>query len=145
MTVVFDIDGVVADATHREHFLRSKPKDWDGFFAACPADAPVKVGLDLLRGFLAEHDVVWLTGRPERIRTQTEDWLAQHATGHGRLVMRGDTDRRQASVYKVQHLQQLKSQTAIELFVDDDPRCVQYARAIGVESRLADWVPRWDS
>ncbi len=30
---VFDIDGVLADATHRQHHVAGRPKDWDAFFA----------------------------------------------------------------------------------------------------------------
>ena len=32
MISIFDIDGVLADATHREHHVTKKPKDWDAFF-----------------------------------------------------------------------------------------------------------------
>ena len=37
--VVFDMDGVLSDATGRQHFLEYPRRDWDAFFAACGDDA----------------------------------------------------------------------------------------------------------
>lgn len=34
---VFDIDGTLADLTHRLHHIQKQPKDWDAFFDACAA------------------------------------------------------------------------------------------------------------
>ena len=39
--VVCDIDGVLSDASARQHFLQRRPKDWDAFFAGCGADPPI--------------------------------------------------------------------------------------------------------
>ena len=35
--ILCDIDGTVADNSHRQHFLEGK-KDWDGFFDALDLD-----------------------------------------------------------------------------------------------------------
>lgn len=40
-TIVFDLDGTLADITHRLHFIKDGNHDWDGFFAACVDDAPI--------------------------------------------------------------------------------------------------------
>jgi hypothetical protein len=37
--VVFDMDGVLSDASNRQHFLEYPQRDWDAFFAACGDDA----------------------------------------------------------------------------------------------------------
>ena len=44
MIAVFDIDGVLADARHREHHVSGRPKDWDAFFAAVGDDPVVEAG-----------------------------------------------------------------------------------------------------
>ena len=36
--VIFDIDGVLADASGRQHHLAGLRRDWDAFFAACGED-----------------------------------------------------------------------------------------------------------
>ncbi|MDP1878220.1 MAG: hypothetical protein Q8M17_11755, partial [Actinomycetota bacterium] len=65
MIAIFDIDGVLADARHREHHLDSRPRDWDRFFAEVSSDAPIDQGLRLLLEASAEHSVILLSGRPE--------------------------------------------------------------------------------
>lgn len=39
---VFDVDGVLADVTHRLHHLRARPQRWERFFTAadCSPRAP---------------------------------------------------------------------------------------------------------
>lgn len=44
---VFDLDNTLADTAHRQHFLELRPRDWDGFFSAAPADPPLAEGVAL--------------------------------------------------------------------------------------------------
>jgi hypothetical protein len=140
--VVFDIDGVVADVRHRLHFLDSAPKDWSGFFAAAGQDLPLADGIALARAALADHDLVWLTGRPERLRRVTERWLADHGLPRGPLLMRRQRDFRPARVAKREALRELAGSRQIALVVDDDPEVVAALVEDGFAARLADWVPR---
>jgi phosphoglycolate phosphatase-like HAD superfamily hydrolase len=39
-SVIFDVDGVLADASGRQHLLEWPQRDWDAFFDAC-GDDPV--------------------------------------------------------------------------------------------------------
>jgi hypothetical protein len=48
------------------------------------------------------HDVVWLTGRPERCRRDTVRWLARNGLPAGELYMRGNGDR-QAGQRRLPH------------------------------------------
>ncbi|MBV9822860.1 MAG: hypothetical protein JO144_11525, partial [Actinobacteria bacterium] len=72
---VFDIDGVVADVRHRLHFLERRPKDWPGFFAAAARDTGLAEGIERVLAAAAEHEIVWLTGRPNSLRAVTRRWL----------------------------------------------------------------------
>ena len=78
---VVDIDGVVADARHRLHHIAGGHRDWERFFAAAGDDPPHPEGLALVATLAADHDVVFLTGRPGRYRSMTERWLADHGLG----------------------------------------------------------------
>ena len=49
MIAVFDIDGVLADPTHRQHHVAARPKDWDAFFAAVGGDEVLEAGRSRLR------------------------------------------------------------------------------------------------
>jgi len=138
---VFDIDGVVADVRHRLHHLERRRKDWDGFFAAAAQDTLLDPGRRLVEELSTRHEIVWLTGRPERIRRLTRDWLGRHGLPVGELLMRRDVDRRPAPAYKLAALRRRPAGT-VAAFVDDDDEVVSAALAAGYPAVLADWVVR---
>jgi hypothetical protein len=138
---VVDIDGVVADVRHRLHHLESRPKDWGAFFAAAGDDPPLAEGLARVRELAADHDVVYLTGRPERLRRVTEAWLARHGIGGHRLVMRGPGDYRPAKRTKVEEVRRLARGRTVAVVLDDDPDVVAALAGDGWPVVLADWVP----
>lgn len=139
---VIDIDGVVADVRHRVHHVRKRPKDWERFFAAAPEDPAHPEGLSLLREVSAEAEVVFLTGRPESCRRETEEWLASVGWAGARVVMRPAGDRRPAAQLKLELLHRLADGREVSLVVDDDPVVVEAVRASGYPVRLADWETR---
>ena len=140
---VFDIDGVLADVRHRLHFLDARPRDWDGFFGAVSGDAVLTEGLEQVRAAIADGlGVVYLTGRPERCRADTVQWLASHGVPEGDLVMRVDADRRPARLTKIGALRRLASGADVAYVVDDDPEVTAAVSAAGFEARLAEWMPR---
>ena len=67
--VIFDIDGVLADAAGRQHYLDWG--DWKSFFDAC-GDDPIIEEIERLLELL-DHSlkVVLLTGRPRRVKPHT--------------------------------------------------------------------------
>jgi len=138
---VVDIDGVVADVRHRLGLLAERPKRWDAFFAAAPEDATLPEGVALVLALRQEHEVVWLTGRPERNRAITESWLRKHGLPLGRLLMRRDDDRRPARHGKREALRALSTERRIALVVDDDPAVVRELQADGFPVRQATWLP----
>ncbi len=137
---VLDIDGVLADVRHRLHHLDSRPKDWDSFFADAPADPLLVEGLEVALDLAQQHPLVYLTGRPERCRSDTQAWLDKYGFPAGKLVMRGDTDRRPARLTKVQELNRLQRQGKVALFIDDDERVVAAAEGAGYVVRHATWM-----
>jgi hypothetical protein len=138
---VFDIDGVLADVRHRLHHVAARPKDWDAFFGAAPLDPPLAEGVGAVAAaHRAGHVVVYLTGRPERCRRATLDWLAAQGLPAGELYMRHDSDRRPARITKVATLRRLSRQFHIDAFVDDDAAVVQAVRAAGFPVLHAQWM-----
>jgi phosphoglycolate phosphatase-like HAD superfamily hydrolase len=139
---VFDIDGVLADVRHRLHHLDARPKNWDLFFEAAVDDDPLAEGIALAVDMAAAHDIVYLTGRPERTRADTQRWLTRQAAPAGRLLMRRDGDRRPARVVKLALARQLADKGRLSIVVDDDPEVVDALRAAGLPVRHADWMTR---
>jgi phosphoglycolate phosphatase-like HAD superfamily hydrolase len=137
---VVDIDGVVADVRHRLHHLDRRPKAWDAFFGEAVNDPLLDEG-DAVAHQLAEgHDLVWLTGRPERCRRDTMRWLRDQGLPDGRLLMRRAGDRRPARTVKVEALRRLSRERPVSVLVDDDTAVVSAARRAGFTVLHADWM-----
>lgn len=139
--VVVDIDGVVADVTHRLHLLDRRPRRWEEFFNAAAADPDLPEGVALVTELPAGHALCWLTGRPERNRRITEQWLAHHGMPDRPLLMRADQDHRPARQAKRDHLRRLRRTHRIALVVDDDPAVIAMLTEDGLPHLLADWLP----
>lgn len=137
-----DIDGVVANVRHRVHFVEQEPKDWSSFFAAAIDDEPHAEGLAVVGRLAADHDVVFITGRPERLRDDTTAWLARHGLAGHRLEMRPEGDRRPAARFKVQMLRRIAGRRPVAIVIDDDPLVLDAMRGAGYATMLADWERR---
>jgi phosphoglycolate phosphatase-like HAD superfamily hydrolase len=137
---VFDLDNTLADTAHRQRFLERRPRDWDGFFAAAPADPPIPEGLALVRASAEECEIVYLTGRPERCRRDTLDWLAAQGLPEGRVHMRRDDDRRPARRTKLEILDRLARNREIRVLVDDDELVCEDAARAGYTVVRARWA-----
>jgi phosphoglycolate phosphatase-like HAD superfamily hydrolase len=137
---VFDLDNTLADTAHRQKFLERKPRDWDAFFAAAPHDPPLPQGIAMARESAEECEVVYLTGRPERCRQDTLDWLATHGLPEGRVHMRRDSDRRPARRTKLEILRRLARTREIRVLVDDDELVCADAEQAGFTVVRARWA-----
>ncbi len=139
---IVDIDGVVADVRHRLRHLEGRRKDWDAFFSAAVDDPPHAEGIAIVGQLAADHEVVFLTGRPERCRADTERWLEEHGIGGHRLVMRPEGSRRPAADVKRDLLDQLAAGRDVAVVVDDDPLVIAAMTAAGRPTFHATWGER---
>jgi hypothetical protein len=137
---VLDIDATLADVRHRLHHLARRPKNWDAFFAAAPADRPLPEGVEIVKTLATDHEIVYLTGRPERTRRDTEKWLARYGLPGGRLLMRHDGDRRPSATMKLGRLRRLAAERPVAILVDDDVAVCTAAEAAGFTVLRADWA-----
>lgn len=103
-----DIDGTVADLSHRLWMIKTDPPDWDGFFAACSEDAPIVPVIHTVRTLgLAGADIVFISGRSDATQNATTDWLLTHGlTMIDGLYMRKAGDHRPDNIVKSELLDQ---------------------------------------
>ena len=104
---VVDIDGVLADVRHRLDHLDQRPKDWGGFFRGCRRRTPAARGSTTVRRLAEVYEVVYLSGRPEHCRRDTEAWFRRHGVPEGELHLRPRNDFRPAREFKVGVLRRL--------------------------------------
>ena len=136
MIYLVDIDGTVADPTHRLHFIQDKPADWKAFFAACPDDKPIPEVIEVVRALAFHGDLLYMmTGRSDAVRYETGCWLNSYFIPFYRLWMRADGDHREDSVVKSEMLDKLLSSheiTEIAGVFEDRQQCVDMYRARGL-------------
>ncbi|WP_328477343.1 hypothetical protein OHS71_05425 [Streptomyces sp. NBC_00377] len=137
---VFDLDNTLADTAHRQRFLERRPRDWDAFFAAAPQDPPLPQGVTLALAAAEECEVVYLTGRPERCRRDTLEWLAAQGLPNGRVHMRRNDDRRPARRTKLEILRGLARGREVRVLVDDDELVCDDAERAGFTVVRARWA-----
>jgi phosphoglycolate phosphatase-like HAD superfamily hydrolase len=119
--VVFDIDGVLADAAGRQHFLEWG--DWRSFFDACTDDPVVEEIERLLELLDSSLAVILVTGRPQRVQPHTLAWLERYSIRWDLLVMREYGDYSIVDLFKRQTLHDLAEYGFdVRLALDDDPK-----------------------
>lgn len=134
--VICDLDGTLADCTHRQHFTQSDPKDWKSFFGAM-ADDTVRVEIldQLLMLEEQGYKIIFVSARPENYREVTEAWLEKHLNGYElgiALIMRDSNDKRpdvevKSDIYE----KYLKNLSILKVF-DDRPSVIRMWREKGL-------------
>jgi len=114
---VFDIDGTLADMSHRLHYIvrepgDDRPKDWRACFSAVADDAPifhmVRVCQALARDCM---DIVFVSGRSDECRASTVAWLLRYipSVRPANLCMRRAGDHRPDDIVKREILDQMRA------------------------------------
>jgi hypothetical protein len=127
------MDGVLSDASKRQHFLEGPMRRWDEFFSACGEDSVIPEAVELTRLVDPSVAIVLLTARPMRVQPQTLDWVRRQGFRWDLLVMRGDASWASSHAFKHQELLALQREGLdVRLAIDDDPRNVDMFRNAGV-------------
>jgi phosphoglycolate phosphatase-like HAD superfamily hydrolase len=130
---VFDIDGTIADCSHRIHLIQTLPKDWRSFFAACHLDKPIPHVIELARSLSSRRHIVYVSGRSDECRQQTEAWLKDHRLPEGVLYMRKAGDHRDDDIIKLELLADLRADGFEPVMAfDDRTRVVNAWRSAGI-------------
>lgn len=130
---LFDIDGTIADLTHRLHHIQKEPKDWDAFFADCANDTRIGHMCDLTHALSHFEEIVYVSGRSDRVRAETERWLIKARCAAGRLYMRKDGDHRPDHLVKGELLAMLRIDGLEPIMAfDDRDQVVEMWRAKGI-------------
>ena len=134
MLICFDIDGTLADLSHRVHFWQQEPKNWKMFKSEMVNDAPIEQIRNIAVMMLHGHDVIICTGRSEDTREITEAWLTKHNINFEKMYMRAEKDFRGDDIVKLELLNQIVVDFGKkpDIVFDDRPRVVKMWRENGV-------------
>ena len=135
MTLCVDIDGVIADARHRQHYLEQGWRDWDSFFMAASDDSVIDEQVEFLGKVPDEQMIAMVTSRPDWTDGITVGWLEKHEIRWDLLIMRSTGDYSIAADVKTLAVHQLRSQGFEPvLAIDDHPRNIAAYKRLGIET-----------
>lgn len=117
---IFDIDGTIADPSHRLHYILNDPKDWDAFFEACDQDAPIYHMISLCEKLSTYNDIVYVSGRSNTTMKKTWEWLARHGLPLDPVYMREAGDHRPDNLVKLDLLDELRADGFDPIMAFDD-------------------------
>lgn len=134
--IVFDVDGVLADPTHRLKYIQQEKPDWEKFFEESKNDAPIRHGLRLLDLHLRVGELrnveLW-TGRDEKYRHILDNWLLRFGLGFKpcRIRMRPHGDHCPDYELKRRWVDEVGPDN-IELVFEDHSQVVDMYRVLGI-------------
>lgn len=131
---IFDIDGTLADGSHRLHWIHPRPaKDWRAYFAEVIRDEPIQHIIDIARTLTRNAPVILVSGRSDECREDTIAWLEIFQVPCSALYMRKAGDHRNDDVLKSEILDQILADGWKPIMAfDDRDRVVKMWRSRGV-------------
>jgi len=158
MLIAFDIDGTLADLSHRLHWVKNLPAngkpDWEAFFARVRGDKPIPEMVELCNDLhtVSGTEVIFVSGRNEVCREDTEWWLKAYTIvehhldldypEHGfvgqlrqpLLYMRSEGDRRADFIIKAELANRIEADynQLPDIVFDDRQQVVDMWRSLGV-------------
>jgi hypothetical protein len=138
MIYLCDIDGTVADCTHRLKYISENGKKcWSEFFEACDEDAPILPVIKTIQLLKqAGATIILMSGRSEVVRQKTLDWCAKWGVPHDDLYMRRDKDHRPDNIVKAELLDMVGMHWNLNQLIavfDDRQQVVDMYRSRGIK------------
>jgi uncharacterized HAD superfamily protein len=131
--IIVDIDGTLSDAAHRQHLVRGGLKNWDKFYDLCYLDPLQNHVALIIRALAFQFRILLVSGRVERTRTMTIEWLVKHKIPYDELFMRPDGNYIEDQVLKEQILDRdILPRFDVAFALDDRDRVVKMWRSRGI-------------
>lgn len=136
---IFDVDGTLADSSHRAKEFLNIPSgndgqlknEWDKFFAASKDDNPIeavqKWAQEIYKS--GQYTLVICSGRSDDYCDVTTDWLDKHEIPFHHIFMRRRGDKREDSIVKQEILNFLPKNQIVGI-VDDRQQVIDMWRRV---------------
>jgi hypothetical protein len=111
MIFLVDIDGTIADLSHRLHFIENGENKWEEFFDAVHNDKPIPSVIQTVQLLSqAGATILLVTGRSSACKLKTIQWLRDNGVPFDDLYMRREGDHRPDNIVKAELLEQLSGE-----------------------------------
>ena len=120
---VFDVDGVLADAAHRQFLVTGARRNWKLFFEMCGKDDLIEEVANMAHMLDPAMQIILCTARPSIVAEETLAWLDRHGVRWDLLIMREYGDYSFARDFKHYTVAELRAfGFELRMAVEDDPR-----------------------
>jgi hypothetical protein len=120
---IFDIDGTLAKFNGRS------PHEYDKVLTDVPNKEIIRIYSALVRD---GYDIIICSGRPEKCREATEEWLRNNNIVAKKIYMRPDGDDRNDAIIKREFLDDIVKKYYVRAVFDDRDRVVKMWRDAGL-------------
>lgn len=150
--IIVDIDGTIADISHRLHFIEWETKDWEGFYWNLSEDKPKQDIIDLIKTLIFDSEadeyttypIIFVTWRSEKYLAATLDWIYKNILWYKIaffLFMRKDWDFRQDyEIKKEIYDNEIKDKYDVKYVFEDRDQVVKMYRELWLTVlQVANW------
>lgn len=132
--IISDLDGTIALIGHRQYLVKGKNRNFDKFNDLCDKDTPNLAVIEVLKTLRsAGYKLIITSGRDDRAKEKTVNWLKQHGIEYEMLLMRRSGDYTPDQELKEQWLlEKLPPKENILCVFDDRNRVVDMWRSHGL-------------
>lgn len=136
VAIMCDLDGTLANLSHRLHFVRREgKKDWGSFFRECQKDGLYECVAGVVRNEInSGTEIVYCSGRDEeQCRELTHDWLQSHGFIAPILVMRPKLNYKADNITKIMlYRYEIEPYYNVKYVLDDRDQVVEAWRKLGL-------------
>lgn len=133
LAIIFDIDGTITDITHRRKYVKQSPKDWDNFNDLMKDDILQPWAKALIKDLRIRYKIILITGREERFRRITIDWMDNKGIHFDALLMRTTGDKTDDDIIKKElYRRHIEPEYDVIAVFEDRGRVVKMWRELGL-------------
>ena len=119
-----DLDGTLCNVSHRRQYVATKPRNWDAWNAGLVNDKPNLAVLGIITSLTYYYPLIFVSGRSDDYRKQTEEWLEKYDISYNALYMRKYKDHRDDVIVKGELADEIEKQYNILGVFDDRKKVI---------------------
>jgi hypothetical protein len=119
-----DLDGTLCNVSHRRQYVATKPRNWDAWNAGLVNDTPNFAMLGIITSLTYYYPLIFVSGRSDDYRKQTEEWLEKYDISYNALYMRKYKDHRDDAIVKGELADEIEKEYNILGVFDDRKKVI---------------------
>lgn len=120
-----DLDGTLCNVSHRRQYVATKPRNQDAWNAGLVNDKPNLAVLGIITSLTYYYPLIFVSGRSDDYRKQTEEWLEKYDISYNALYMRKYKDHRDDVIVKGELADEIEKEYNILGVFDDRQKVIK--------------------